>query len=85
MAPMAGQEGVRLFTGLNLVHLGTEECLKANPMMNGIHKVGCSWSTSKRALNSSLYKRSQRNVSQLRLSSFQIVFGVHSWGSGGGF
>lgn len=59
--PKSGWKGLRLLTGLNLVHLSTEECLKVNPMMNGLHKVSWFWSTSKLALNSSLNKRSEEH------------------------
>lgn len=40
--PRSGEKGLRLSMGLDLVHLGTEECLKVNPMMNGLQKLAGS-------------------------------------------
>lgn len=50
---------VRKDQGFSLACLRTEECLEVNLMMNGLHHIGRSWSTSKPALNSSLNKRSE--------------------------
>lgn len=82
--PRSGQKELRLSVGLNLVHLGTEECLKVNPMMNGLHKISWFWSTSKLALNSSLNKRSEKHKPNQAITLADCVWGAFL-GSGGGF